>query len=77
MILALFGERNAKRFAYYFAICGAVLLLLAVIERIVTMVVSVAEVVGETPEFASALVDYAVALGIFGLVIFAFVSGTH
>ena len=77
MILALFGERNAKRFAYYFAICGAVLLLLAVIERIVTMVLSVAEVVGETPEFASTLANYAVALGILGLVIFAFVSGTH
>ena len=76
LILALFGERNAKRFAYYFAVCGAVLLLIAVIERIVKMVVSVAEVVGETPEFASALVNYAIAFGIIGFVIFAFVSGT-
>lgn len=77
MILALFGEQNAKRFAYYFAVCGAILLFIAVIERIVAMVISVAGVIGQTPEFASALVNYAIAFGIFTFVIFAFVSGFY
>ena len=77
MILTLFGERNARGFAYYFAISGAVLLFLAVLERIVTTVVSVTQAVGETVQYADALVNYAIAFGIFALVIFAFVSGTY
>ena len=77
LILTLFGERNAKGFAYYLAICGALLLFITVLERIGSLAVKITQAVGETAQYADALVNYAIAFGIFAFVIFLFVLGTY
>ena len=77
MILALFGESNAKRFAYFFAFCGALLLFVALIERSVSLVVTIIQAVSETAEYTEAFLNYAMVLGIFAFIIFLFMAGSY